>query len=326
MNRRDFIALGGAMVAAWPVLARAQGAKPVVGFIGAATPSEWKDIVTSFNQGLNDGGYADGRNLAIEYRWAHDQYDRMPGLALDLVGRGVDVIVAGGGTRSIQAAMTATRAIPIVFISGGDPVQLGLVASLDRPAGNVTGVMFTDAAYGAKRIELIKELVPSARAVAAMVNPNNPISSRGVADMLVTGQRLRLLVHILNASSDGDLETAFGGLPLLQAGGLVVHADPFLLSRREKIVALAARHRAPAIYGLREFATSGGLVSYGTSITGVYRHAGTQTARILKGARPGELPVERPMVSELIVNRRTAKALGITLPPSLIAAADHVIE
>jgi putative ABC transport system substrate-binding protein len=326
MNRRDFIASGGAMVAAWPGLARAQGAKPVVGFIGAATAAEWSDLVAAFVMGLNDGGYEDGRNVAIEYRWAHDQYDRMPGLALDLVSRRTDVIVAGGGTRSIQAAMTATRAIPIVFISGGDPVQLGLVASLDRPAGNVTGVMFTDAAYGSKRIELLKELMPSARAVAALVNPNNPISSRGVADMLVTGQRLGLLVHVLNASSERDLETAFGGLPLLQAGGLVVHADPFLLSQRERIVALAARNRTPAIYGLREFATSGGLVSYGASITGIYRHAGTQTARILKGARPGELPVERPTVSELIVNRRTAKALGITLPASFIANADQVIE
>jgi putative ABC transport system substrate-binding protein len=326
MNRRNFIAFGGAWVAAGPLLAHAQRSNPVVGFIGSPTAEEWKDIVAAFKQGLSDGGYVEGRNLAIEYRWANDQYDRMPGLALDLVSRRVDVIVAGGGTRSIQAAMTATRAIPIVFISGGDPVQLGLVASLDRPSGNVTGIMFTDSAYGAKRIELLRELVPSARAVAALVNPNNPITQRGVADMVATAQGLGLLVHVIHASVQSDLETAFAGLHGLRAGGLIVHADPFLLSQRDGIVALAARHRMPTIYGLREFATTGGLISCGASITGVYRHAGAHTGRILAGAKPGDLPVGRPETFELIVNRRTAAALGLTLPPRLLAAADQVID
>jgi putative ABC transport system substrate-binding protein len=308
----------------WPFAARAQ--RPVIGFLGSATAAEWAALVAAFNAGLNQNGYTDGHNIAIEYRWAQDQYDRMPTLALDLVARRVDLIAATGGTRSIQSAMTATRTIPIVFVSGGDPIQLGLVASLDRPAGNVTGVMFSDTAFAAKRLDIIKTLVPHARTVAALFNSNNPITQRGIADMSAAARAHGLLIHFLFASTPDELDRSFAGLAGLGATALVVHADPFLLNQRDAIVALAVRHRMPVIYGLREFAVAGGLMSYGASILNVFQQAGAHAARILSGVRPGDLPVLQSTSSELVVNLRSARALGIDIPASLRAAADQVIE
>ena len=325
MNRREFgVLLGGAALS--PFAAHAQQSARTIGFLGSATADEWADLVAAFNRGLNERGYTDGQNVVIEYRWAQDQYDRMPSLALDLVSRRVDVIAATGGTRSVQAAMLATRSIPVIFVTGGDPVQLRLVTNLERPGGNATGVMFSDSAFAARRIEIIKSLVPTARSVGTLVNLNNPISAGAMVEMSAAAQANGLLLHFLNATTPGEIAQAFSHAATLGVAGLVVHADPFLLNQRDAIVALAARERMPTIYGLREFAVSGGLMSYGASISAVFRQAGAYTGRILSGAKPVDLPVVQSSSSELVVNQRAAKAMGLTIPRNLLATATLVIE
>jgi putative ABC transport system substrate-binding protein len=299
---------------------------PVIGFLGAASPGPFAPRVAAFRQGLSETGYVEGQNLAIEYRWAEGRYDRLPALAADLVARKVDVIATGGGPPEALAAKSATSTIPIVFVVGTDPVELGLVASLPRPGSNLTGVSFLNVELMPKRLELISELVPQASAIALLVNPNNPLTKPMIRDMQEAALTKGVQLHILKASSESEIDAAFATLVQVHAGALVVGADPFFNSRPEQLVALTSRHAVPAIYHWREFAVAGGLISYGTSLTGVFRQSGAYAGRILKGAKPADLPVQQPTRFELMVNLKTAEALGLTVPPSILARADEVIE
>jgi putative tryptophan/tyrosine transport system substrate-binding protein len=280
--------------------------------------------VAAFRQGLNDTGYVEGQNVAIEFRWAEDRYDRLPALAADLVSRKVDVIAAQS-TPSALAAKSATSTIPIVFTSG-DPVEFGLVASLARPGGNLTGVSFLAVELMAKRFELLSELVPQAGVIALLVNPNSSGAERIVQDVQDAARVKGGQLLILKASTDSEIDTAFASLIQLHAGALVAAADPFLSCRRERLVALASRHAVPAAYEWREFAEAGGLMSYGTSLASVYRQVGIYAGKILKGTKPADLPVQQPTTFELVINLKTAKALGLTVPQSILARADEVIE
>jgi putative tryptophan/tyrosine transport system substrate-binding protein len=325
MRRRDLITLLGGAAAAWPLAARAQQkAMPVIGFLHFASPGPFALYVVAFRQGLSETGYVEGQNLAIEFRWAEGSYDRLPAMAADLVDRKVDVIVAAGPP-SARAAKNATSTIPIVF-SSADPIGEGLVASLARPGGNLTGVSVLTVELVAKRLELLSELVPQAKVIVLLVNPNNPNTEPMIRDVQEAARTKWVELPILKAGSESEIDAAFASLVQLQAGGLVVGADPFFNSRREQLVALAARHVVPAIYEWREFAKAGGLISYGTSLAGIYRQDGIYTGRILNGAKPADLPVEQPTRFELVVNLKTAKALGLTVPPSILARADEVIE
>jgi putative ABC transport system substrate-binding protein len=281
--------------------------------------------VAAFRQGLSDTGYVEGQTVAIEYRWAEGRYDRLPALTADLVGRKVDVIAATAAP-SILAAKTATSTIPIVFMSGPDPVAAGLVASLARPGGNLTGVSIMNTELNPKRLELLSELVPQAVVIALLVNPNNPSAERMMSDVREAARTKGVQLHILKAGAEGEIDAAFETLVQLQAGALVVGTDPLFVSRREQLVALAARHAVPAIYEFREFAAAGGLISYGANLTGVFRQVGVYAGRVLKGTQPDDLPVEQPTRFELVVNLNTAKSLGLTVPPSILARADEVIE
>jgi putative ABC transport system substrate-binding protein len=325
VTRRELLlALGSAMTAARPLRAQ-QKAMPVIGFLSSVSPGPLAASVAEFRQGLSETGYVEGQNVAIEYRWAEGRYDRLPALAADLVGRKVDVIVASGGSPSALAAKSQTSVIPIVF-SVGDPVELGLVASLARPGGNLTGVSLMTVELNPKRLELLSELVPQAKVIALLVNQNNRNTERNIKDVQEAARAKGVQLSILKAGTESEIDAAFGSLIQLRAGALVVATDPFLNSRRDQLVALASRHAVPAIYYWREFATVGGLISYGPSLTAGYRHAGVYAGKILRGAKPADLPVQQPTTFELVINLKTAAALGLTIPPSILARADEVIE
>jgi putative tryptophan/tyrosine transport system substrate-binding protein len=300
---------------------------PVIGFLGSASPDAWAGRLLAFRQGLSEIGYVDGKNVAIEYRWAEGQNDRLPAMAADLVRRQVAVIATPGSTPAALAAQAATTTIPIVFSIGGDPVQFGLVASLNRPGGNLTGGTFLSIEVGPKRLELLHELVPMATVVGLLVNPTNPnLAEPTTKNLRAAAHTLGLQLHILNASTDRDFDTVFATLIQLQLGALVIGADPFFSSRLEQLAALTVRHAVPTVYQSREFTAAGGLMSYGASFTDTFRTAGVYTGRILKGDKPADLPVQQVVKVELILNLKTAKALGLTVPISLLGRADEVIE
>jgi putative ABC transport system substrate-binding protein len=324
MRRGELILLLGSAMTAARALRAQQKAMPVIGYLHYASPGPNAPNVAAFRQGLSGTGYVEGQILAIEYRWAEGRYDRLPTLATDLVGRAVDVIVAAGPP-SARAAKSATSTIPIV-VATADPVGEGPVASLARPGGNLTGASALTVELMAKRLELLSELVPQARVIALLVNPNNPTAERIIRDVQEAARAKGMQLLVLKAGAEGEFETAFDPLVQLEAGGLVVGGDPFFFSRRDQLVALAARHALPAIYESREFATAGGLISYGSSLTAAYRQTGSYAGKILKGTKPADLLVEQPTTFELVANLKTAKALGLTVPPSILARADEVIE
>jgi len=327
VKRREFIILlgGGAMTAAGAVRAQ-QKAMPVIGYLSSTSPGPSAPLVAAFHQGLSETGYVEGQNVAIEFRWAEGSYDRLPVLAADLVGRNVDVIVASGGTPPALAAKNATSSIPIVFSPVSDAVRIGLVASLARPGGNLTGFSGLNAEQMLKRLELLSELVPQAGVTVLLLNPNNPVTERFIRDMQEAARAKGAQLQILKAGSESEIDSAFASLVQLHAGGLVVIPDPFFFLRRDQLVAVASRHAVPAIYAWREFATAGGLISYGTSLTAAAREVGVYAGKILKGAKPADLPVQQPTKFELVINLKTAKALGLTVPQALLARADEMIE
>jgi putative ABC transport system substrate-binding protein len=326
MRRREFIGLAvGA--AGWPLVARAQQPPmPVIGFLNSASPGQDASLVRAFRQGLSETGYVEGQNVAIEYRWADEEYDRLPALAADLVRRRVAVIAATGGSPAALAAKRATTTIPIVFQVGVDPVEAGLVASLNRPGGNLTGFANLALEVGPKRLELLHELLPTATVIAVLVNPTRSNADAESKVLQAAAHTLGLELHILHASTERDFDTVFATLLQLRAGGLVIGGDPFFNNRREQLATMALRHGVAAIYQFPEFATAGGLISYGSSITNAHREAGIYTARILKGEKAADLPVQQSTKVELIVNLKTAKAIGIDVPTSLLLRADEVIE
>jgi ABC-type uncharacterized transport system substrate-binding protein len=328
MKRREFIRLLGVTAAALPLAARAQQpAMPVIGFLSSGLPGAFARQVAGFRRGLQEAGYVEGQNVAIEYRWAEGQYDRLPELASDLVRRQVAIIVATGGSVSAMAAKAITGTIPIVFTSGGDPVRMGLVASINRPGGNVTGVSLFTSTLAAKRLALLHELVPTATVIAMLVNPTNPNAEPDTKEVETAARTMGLQLIVLRASNESDLDKVFGTMSQHKVGAVIVGADPFFDNNaRDRMVALAAHHAVPAIYDWRDVAVAGGLLSYGSNLADGYRLAGIYTGRILKGEKPADLPVLQPTKFELVINLKTAKALGLTVPLIMQMTADEVIE
>jgi putative tryptophan/tyrosine transport system substrate-binding protein len=327
MKRRDFITLLGGAAVAWPVAASAQQpAMPVIGYLSSGSPGPERDLVAAFHRGLNETGYVEGRNVAIEYRWADYKYDRLPELAADLVRRRVTVIASLGGIPAALAAKAATSTIPIVFNTGVDPVQLGLVASLNRPGGNLTGVTGLAGELIAKRLELLHEIVPAATVVAALINSADPNGGNLSRDLQAAARILGLQLHVLHASTERDFDAVFTTLGELRAGALVIAADTVFISGSARLAALALRHAVPTVFQYRDFAAAGGLMSYGGRPMDPYRQVGVYVGRILKGDKPADLPVQQVTKVELIINLKTAKALGITVPQLLLGRADEVIE
>jgi ABC-type uncharacterized transport system substrate-binding protein len=328
MRRREFISLLGGAAVAWPMAARAQQpTMPVIGFLGAVSPAGFSDRLQAFHQGLKDTGYAEGANVAIEYRWADNQLNRLPAMAADLVRRQVAAIVTSGGTAPAIAAKAATTTVPIVFAIPEDPVKLGLVASLARPGGNLTGVNFFFGELVPKRLELLRELVPAVTRVAVFVNPGNPARAELHAREAETaGRAMGLHIQIFNAGSSGDIDAIFAAFARERPDALFVSPDPYFTVRRVQLATLAARHAIPTSFAAREPVDAGGLISYGPNINDAYRQTGVYTGRVLKGAKPSDLPIAQLSKFDLVINARTAQMLGLTVPPSLLATADEVIE
>jgi putative ABC transport system substrate-binding protein len=326
MRRRDFIWAIASSMAAWTQAVRAQQpATPVVGFLGSRGSGDDPHLLAAWRRGLKESGYVDGENVTIEYRFAENRYDRLPALAADLVRRRVDAIAANGP--AAQAAKAATDTIPIVFTAGFDPVEMGLVASLNRPGGNITGVSILDVELGPKRLELLRELVPAATSMAVLINPSDPGRAAIISKSMQSAARtLGLQLHVLHVSTDREIDTVFARLVQLRAGGLVIGGDPFFNSRGKKLGALSMRHAMPAAFQFRAFAEAGGLISYGANLADSYYQMGIYLARILKGEKPADLPVQRATKVEVFINLKTAKALGLTIPPSVLVRADQIIE
>jgi putative ABC transport system substrate-binding protein len=326
VKRRGFIRIAAGSAVVWPLAAHAQQkSMPVIGFLSARSPGESSPLVSAFSRGLAETGYAEGKNVAIEYRWAESRYDLLPGLAADLVAHNVDVIAAFGGVSAL-AAKSATSTIPIVFVVGRDPVEFGLVASLARPGGNLTGVNVLLVDLMAKRLELLSELVPQARVIALLVNPTNSNAGSMMRDAEEAARAKGVQLHIVKAATESEIDGAFAALVQQQIGALIVGIDAFFEGRGKQLVELASRHAMPTIYESRNFAAAGGLISYGANGRGADRQVGVYTGKILKGAKPGDLPVEQPTKFELVINLKTAKALGLAVPQALLARADEVIE
>jgi putative tryptophan/tyrosine transport system substrate-binding protein len=327
MRRREFIGLVGGAVIAWSVPTRAQqSAMPVVGFLSARSPDESAHLVAAFRRSLSEGGFVEGQNVAIEYRWAFGQYDRLPALAAELARRPVAVLVSVGGDLAALAAKAATTTIPIVFAIGGDPLNRGLVASYNRPGGNATGMTILTTALEGKRLGLLHELVPRAATIGFLLNPNLPTADSQLRNVQEAARASDLQIHVLRASTDREIDAAFEIVAQQHIAALEVAADPFFDTRRDKLVPLAARHAMPTMYHFREYAAIGGLVSYGIDISDLYRQLGVYVWRVLKGEKPGELPVQQPSKFELVINLKTAKALDLTVPQSILIQADEVIE
>jgi ABC-type uncharacterized transport system substrate-binding protein len=327
IRRREFITLCGAAAAPWPLTARAQQpAMPVIGYLGPESPTVFASRVRAFRQGLGETGYAEDQNVAIEFRWAEGQHNRLPALAADLVGRQVAVIVAPGGAPGALAAKSATTTIPIVFEMGADPIAIGLVGSLNRPGGNLTGVSSLNVQVTPKRLEILHEVVPAAAEIAVLVNPTSPTTDSQLRNLQAAARALRLQLHVLHASTEREFDAVFATLLQLRPGGLVVASDTFFATHSEQLAALAVRHAVPAIHQSRDFAIAGGLMSYAGSFMESHRQAGVYTGRILKGDKPANLPVHRVTKVELFINLKAAKTLGVTVPLSLLGRADQLIE
>jgi putative ABC transport system substrate-binding protein len=327
MKRRELITLLG-IAAAWPqaLLAQRRSPLPVVGFIHQGTPEPYAHLIADFQRGLAETGFVEGSSVLVEYRWAHAQYDRLPGLVAEVVHRNVNVIAAAGGPAVISAAKAATTEIPVVFSIGSDPVELGFVASLSRPGGNLTGISFLSTDLQAKQVELIVELLPRIDIVGFLVNPRFPYAAVDTQKVMEAARALARKIYVTNATIPGDFETALATLAQGHAGALLVHLDPAFFNNREQLTALVARRGIPAIYGLREFVAAGGLMSYGADLADIYRQHGIYVGRVLKGEKPADLPVGQATKFALVINLKVAKALGLTIPPSLLARADEVIE
>jgi putative ABC transport system substrate-binding protein len=327
MKRREFISLIGGAAVAWPVAARAQQPGiPIVGFMHSLWPEATVHVVAAFHRGLVEAGYAEGRNVSIEYRWARGQFDQLPVYAAELVALRVAVIVATGSTVSARAAKAATSMIPIVFTSGDDPLKVGLVKHINRPGGNITGVTAFSATTAAKRVELMRKLLPDAVAIALLSNPKSPVDADEMRDLQLTARSLNWRIEIVGASAESELEAAFASMIAKGAQAMTISSDPLFFGARTRVVELAARHALPAIYDFRDYPVAGGLMSYGTNIVGVYQQVGVYTGKILAGAKPGDLPIMQPTTFNLVLNLKTAKALGLSIPDKLIALADEVIE